>query len=98
MAAHHFEPRLSVFSPNLWCAGVQVSYIVRQMVLHAVVSGCRYGMLTDVFHLIVFRFETEIIAVQVGCKLALTIGRCLASCCTMPWQCAWPRTCLCHMV
>lgn len=58
--------------------GVQVSYIVRQMLLYAIVSGCRYGLLTDVFHLIVFRFETEVIPVEVGCKLALTIGRCLA--------------------
>ncbi len=33
--------------------------MIRGMVWHAVLSGCRYGLLTNLYHLIAFRFEME---------------------------------------
>ena len=51
--------------------GSQVGYIVRQMIHYAVRSGCRYGLLTDMHHLIVFRFVTEVVEREVCCRLAV---------------------------
>ena len=45
--------------------------MVRQMIHYAVRSGCRYGLLTDMHHLIVFRFVTEVVEREVCCRLAV---------------------------
>ena len=45
--------------------------MVRQMIHYAVRSGCRYGLLTDMHHLIVFRFVTEVVEREVCCGLVV---------------------------
>ena len=74
-----------------------MSYTVRQL-MYAVVSGCRYGLLTDVFHLIAFRFETEVTSVEVCCKPVPTAGRCPASAARWPGKAHGPHTCLFRIV
>ena len=44
---------------------LQVCNLVRQMLFYAVISGCRYGLLTDLIHLIAFRFSTLDVAQEV---------------------------------
>ena len=51
--------------------GSQVVFIVRQMIRYAVTGGCRYGLLTDLHHLIVFRFATHVVERKVCCGRVL---------------------------
>ncbi len=63
-------PRTIEFLIKSDLCGSQVGFIMRQMIRYAITGGCRYGLLTDMHHLIVFRFVTEVVQHKVCCVRA----------------------------
>ncbi len=78
MASAASCPRIITPSSQHSCDS-QVCNLVRQMLLYAAVSGCRYGLLTYLIHLIAFRFLTMDVPQEVCCKPALGAGQCAGS-------------------